>query len=352
MTTTTDELVYRYVATRAHCATTEGGSTSTWPRLVAADRTRGSPKASSRAPQTAARALLLVANVAGARFWTPPNMVAAAIEAADPVVTTSNDGAPLRVVLAVLRRLRAVRLGRRRARRHRALARHHERRRQPAAPVGARPDRGLAIPCTSRVGHDELAVSTLDGRVVEKTRAAPRALGARASPRSRSPRPPSSPSFELCERGLASVPPAAAEGRKPRRALGRAVRHGSEALDAASAGSVAVGGIERLRVLREMAPFIRVGDRVRPSRRAGRARTRARAPCGRSTSKVATSRSALSPEPSRGFSVRAVCSTHPRHGVDAKVEAAAAAGRLGYDVRRAEWFPRELPVQPSHPRQT
>ena len=68
--------------------TTEGGSSSTWPPLVAAHRIRRWPKASSAAP-TAARALLLVANVAGARFWTPPNMVAAAIEAADPVVTTS-----------------------------------------------------------------------------------------------------------------------------------------------------------------------------------------------------------------------------------------------------------------------
>ena len=42
--------------------------------------------------QSTARALLVVGQVAGTRFWMPPNMVIAAILAADPVVTTSKSG--------------------------------------------------------------------------------------------------------------------------------------------------------------------------------------------------------------------------------------------------------------------
>ena len=82
MTTTTDELVYRYVG--ASSLRDDGG------RLELDLATSGGcapnpslAEASSARPGTVARALLLVANVAGARFWTPPNMVAAAIEAAD-----------------------------------------------------------------------------------------------------------------------------------------------------------------------------------------------------------------------------------------------------------------------------
>jgi hypothetical protein len=41
--------------------------------------------------QQFAAALLVVAKVARSRFWTPPNMVAAAIRAADPVVTGNRD---------------------------------------------------------------------------------------------------------------------------------------------------------------------------------------------------------------------------------------------------------------------
>ena len=105
MTSATDELVYRYVqasslrddGSRLDLALATSGGCAPNPWLA---------DGFLRAPQTAARALLLVANVAGARFWTPPNMVAAAIEAADPVVTTSQQALRFVREAAVLSDLR------------------------------------------------------------------------------------------------------------------------------------------------------------------------------------------------------------------------------------------------------
>lgn len=92
------ELVYRYPApSRLALAdghadlrlATSGGSTATG----AAEHPHFFDGEVAHADQTAV-ALLAVARVARTRFWTPPGMVAAAIRAADPVVTS--DGRNLR----------------------------------------------------------------------------------------------------------------------------------------------------------------------------------------------------------------------------------------------------------------
>ena len=140
MTTTTDELVYRYVGPsalrddegRLELDLATSGGCGPNPSLA---------EGFLHAPQTAARALLLVANVAGARFWTPPNMVAAAIEAADPVVTTSRRRSRFESFSRCCGVYATVRPGRGCGRRQRPLARDDERRRQPTAPGLARANR-------------------------------------------------------------------------------------------------------------------------------------------------------------------------------------------------------------------
>ncbi len=105
-------------------------------------------------------------------------------------------------------------------------------------------------------------------------------------------------------------------------------------------GALAVGGIERLRVLREMAPFIRAVTAF--GRQGGSASQGSSCSVWSVDVEGGHLALALSPEPSRGFSGEGGLLYASSNAVDAKVEA-AAAGRLGYDVRRAEWFPRELP---------
>lgn len=82
----TPEHVYRYLApsevSGGDCRLATSGGVGDHPVLA---------EGFIAAPQPAARALLVVAGVASKRFWTPPNMVAAAILAADPVVTASAD---------------------------------------------------------------------------------------------------------------------------------------------------------------------------------------------------------------------------------------------------------------------
>ena len=120
-------------------------------------------------------------------------------------------------------------------------------------------------------------------------------------------------------------------------------------------GALAVGGIERLRVLREMAPFIRSVTAFGCQGGSASHGTASHGTSSHGTSSHGTSCSvwsvevegghlalALSPEPFRGFSGEGGLLYASSNSVNSKAEA-AAAGRLGYDVQRAEWFPRELP---------
>ena len=337
MTTTADDLVYRYVAASAlrddggrlelDLATSGGCGPNPWLA-----------EGFLRAPETAARALLLVANVAGARLLDPAQHGRRRHRGRRPRRHDVERGTQVRVVLAVLRCLRTVRLGRRRARRHRPLARDHERRRQPAPPRLARtnrPSRSLAPARWSRRARREHARRT--GR--REARAAPRALGAR-----------------LCRgRGRHLHPRARARAleRGPRQFLQQLPRGGSRGVGWVvpsgtgarlstrhAPGALAVGGIERLRVLREMAPFIRVVTAF--GRQGGSASQGSSCSVWSVDVEGGHLALALSPEPSRGFSGEGGLLYASSTAVDAKVEG-AAAGRLGYDVRRADWFPRELP---------
>ncbi len=337
MTTTTDELVYRYVG--ASSLRDDGG------RLELDLATSGGcgpnpwlAEGFLRAPQTAARALLLVANVAGARFWTPPNMVAAAIEAADPVVTTS------RVALRFESFSRCcgvyARFDMDAAALDGTVHSHGTTNVDVNPPLRASLARiGPRDPLHLRVGHEELAVSTLDGRVVEK----------------RVPLP------ERWVRGFAEVavatstlePTLVLSNAALRQFLQQLPRGGSRGVrwvvpsgtgarlsTRHAPGALAVGGIERLRVLREMAPFIRSVTAF--GRQGGSASQGSSCSVWSVDFEGGHLALALSPEPSRGFSGEGGLLYASSNAVSSKVEA-AAAGRLGYDVQRAEWFPRELP---------
>jgi hypothetical protein len=337
MTTATEELVYRYLsASSLHddgrrleldLATSGGCGPNPWLA-----------EGFVRSPQTAARAWLLVANVAAARFWTPPNMVAAAIEAADPVVTTSRDALRFESfsrccgVYARFDMDAAALDG--------VVHSHGTTNVDVNPPLRAALARiGPRDPLHLRIGYDELSVSTLDGRFGEKRVPLPerwvRGFAEVAIATSTV-----EPTLELSNAGLRQFLQQLPRGES--RGVRWVVPSGTGArLSTRHApGGLAVGGIERLRVLREMAPFIRAVTAF--GRQGGPARQ------GRSCSvwsvEIEGGRLtlALSPEPSRGFSGEGGLLYASSNAVDAKVEA-AAAGRLGYDVQRAEWFSRELP---------
>ena len=140
MTTTTDELVYRYVGRertprrRGRLDLDLATSGGCGPNPMA--RRRLPPRAADRGTRVASRRQRRRRAV-----LDPAQHGRRGDRGRRPRRHHLERGAPLRVVLAMLRRLREVRHGRGRARRHRALARHHERRRQPAAPGRARTDR-------------------------------------------------------------------------------------------------------------------------------------------------------------------------------------------------------------------
>ena len=109
-------------------------------------------------------------------------------------------------------------------------------------------------------------------------------------------------------------------------------------------GAVPAGGIERLRFLRELAPFVSTltafGSPGSSDVAAATAWV-AEVEGGRLTF-------ALSPSPSRGFSgegglLHALAAPDP--GTD-RIEG-ASVGRVGYDVTTASWFPRDLPFDRS-----
>ena len=337
MTTATDELVYRYV--EASSLRDDGG------RLELALATSGGCAPNPwladgflRAPQTAARALLLVANVAGARFWTPPNMVAAAIEAADPVVTTSRQA----VRFESFSRCCGVyaRFDMDDAALDGNVHAHGTTNVDVNPPLRAALARvGPRDPLHLRVGNDQLAVSTLDGRVVEKRVPLPERWVrgfAEVAVATSTLEPTLQLSNAALRQFLQQLPRGGTRGVRWVVPSGSGVRLSTRH----APGALAVGGIERLRILREMAPFIRA---VTAFGRRGGPASHGSSCCVWSVEvdggHVAL---ALSPEPSRGFSGEGGLLHASSNAVNTKMEA-AAAGRAGYDVQRSEWFPRELP---------
>jgi hypothetical protein len=264
-------------------------------------------------------------------------MVAAAIEAADPVVTTSSEALRFESfsrccgVYARFDMDAAALDG--------TVRSHGTTNVDINPPLRAELARiGPRDPLHLRVGHDEVALSTLDGRVVEKRVPLPerwvRGFAEVAVATSTL-----EPTLEITNAALRQFLQQLPTGGS--RGVGWVVPSGTGARLSTrrSPGALAVGGIERLRVLREIAPFIRAVTAF--GRHGGASRGSS---CSVWSVAIEGGRLALalSPEPSRGFSGEGGLLYASSNAVDAKVEA-AAAGRLGYDVQRAEWFPRELP---------
>ena len=335
--TRTEEHVYRYLrptevrrdAGGAEIALATSGGCAANPSLA---------QGFLVAPQPAARAMLLVANVAAARYWTPPNMVAAAIQAADPVITASDAGLRLESfsqccgVYARFDLDRAAFDG--------PVDVHGTTNIDVNPPLRSALARiGARDPVHLEVGHDEVTVATLDGRVIEKKVPLPERW-VRGFAEAGVATSPLEPVFELANAGLRQFLQQLPSGST--RGVSWVVPSGSSARLSTrpSAAGVAVGGVERLRALRELTPFIRSAT-VFGVRGASASEASACSVWSMSIEGGCVAL-ALSPEPSRGFSGEGGLLLAAPHGLDAKLEA-AAAGRLGYDAARAEWFVRELP---------
>jgi hypothetical protein len=295
------------------------------------------------APQPAARALLAVAGVAGKRFWTPPGMVAAAIAAADPVVTTSSEALRFESFsqcCGVYARFdlpadafdgQVHRHGTTNVDVNPAL-------RAALARVGARD------PLRLRVGADEIAVTTIDGQVIERRVPLPERW-VRGFAEVSVALSSLEPVFELGAAGLRRFLDALPTS--PTRGPGWVVPSGPTARVSSrpGGGGVAAGGVERLRFLRELAPFVSSLTALGPvgaGAGEGASAWIAAVEGGRLTV-------AISPAASRGFSgegglLHALAAAD--HAADRRIEQ-AGVGRLGYDSVAGSWFARDLPFDRS-----
>lgn len=338
------EHVYRYLAPSelvdGSCRLATSGGVADHPALA---------EGFVAAPQPAARSLLVVAGVAGTRFWTPPNMVAAAVLAADPVVTASDEALRFESFsqcCGVYARFDLLADG--------LDGTVH---RQGTTNVDVNPPLRAALarvgsrdPLRVRVGADDLAVTTVEGQVVEKRVPLPERW-VRGFAEAAVALSPLEPVFELSAAGLRRFLDALPTS--PTRGSGWVVPSGATARVASrpAAGGVATGGVERLRFLRELAPFTASLTAFGPADAGASEGTTAwvaELDGGRLTF-------ALSPAASRGFSGEGGL-LHALAGADGpespdgdgvrRIEQ-ASVGRLGYDPSTASWFARDLPFDRS-----
>jgi hypothetical protein len=335
------------------------------------------------APRQTAQALLVVAEVARTRYYEPPNMVAARIAAADPVVTSNLDRLRFESFSAcagVYARLDlepGVLDGRPREwgttnvdfnpPMRAALARIHD-------------DEAMLM----HVGHDEVRVETLGGSAVERKVPLPeRWLKGFAEVQVASAHMVLRHELPAVEarRFLQSLPRTKSRSVAWATPAGGGLRLSSRRDDAA----VCLAGPERLRLLEKLLPFTRVLRVYGPAP----TRDRAAEP-GAWELELDGARLVfgLSPELFRGFSgeggvladlagadetvVEEVAETlhgEPaidvdevsrvsgieRSGVQTALGALGAAGRVGYDLAQSAYFHRELPydrgaLEKMHPR--
>ncbi len=337
-TVATPEHVYRYLAPSevagGDCRLATSGGVADHPSLA---------DGFVAAPQPAARALLVVAGVAGKRFWVPPNMVAAAILAADPVVTASADSLRFESFsqcCGVYARFDLT-----------TDAFDGQVHRDGTTNVDVNPPLRAALarvgsrdPLRLRIGTEEIAVTTIEGQVIEKRVPLPERW-VRGFAEVSVALSPLEPVFELSAAGLRSF----LDGlpTSPTRSPSWVVPSGRTARVASrgAAGGVAIGGVERLRFLRELAPYVSSLTAFGPAGAAAGEGTSAWIAAlegGRLTF-------AVSPTPSRGFSgegglLHALAM--PDDVGDGRIEQ-ASVGRLGYDSATASWFARDLPFDRS-----
>jgi SWIM zinc finger len=335
------------------------------------------------APRQTAQALLVVAEVARTRYYEPPNMVAARIAAADPVVTSNVDRLRFESFSAcagVYARLdlepgvldgRAYDWGTTnvdfnppmRA----ALARIHD-------------DESVLM----HVGHDEVRVTTLGGSAVEKKVPLPeRWLKGFAEVQVASAQMLLQQELPAVEarRFLQSLPRTKSRSVAWAVPAGRGLRLSSRA----AAGAVCLAGPERLRLLEKLLPFAKTLRAYGPPPSATGAAAPSVWELELDGARVVF---AVSPELFRGFSgeggvlsdlasadetvVDAVAEAlHGEPEIDTEEVAEAtglertsvqtalgalgAAGRVGYDLAHGAYFHRELPydravLETMHPR--
>lgn len=333
-------------------------------------------------PELVAASLLVCARVAGSRFYLPANMIAAILRAADPVVTSNGDrlrwesfsaccGVYARCDLLPAA-LAAPPL---------ATGTTNVDLNEPVREALAR--LGTGEPLHLRVGADELAVTTLEGSVIERKVPLPaRWLKGFAE-------------VQLACAGMQlRAELAAAEARRFIQSVPASTRGGMWAVPAgrtlrltarAGAGAIGLAGPERLRVLQPLLRFA-VGLRVYGPSGAS--------PDGAPSAweldfGAARFTLVLSPAASRGFSgeggilhdlaadgtaedaelTSELLAWQPKVDVDALARAAglsaerarralnrlAAAGQVGFDLAEGGYFHRELPydraaLETMHPR--
>ena len=334
-------------------------------------------------PRQTAQALLVVAEVARTRYYEPPNMVAARIAAADPVVTSNLDRLRFESFSAccgVYARLDlepGVLDGRPRQwgttnvdfnpPMRAALARVHD-------------DEAMLM----HVGHDEVRVETLAGSAVERKVPLPdRWLKGFAEVQVASAFMVERHELAAVEarRFLQSLPRTKSRSVAWATPAGRGLRLSSRADDAA----VCLAGPERLRLLEKVLPFAKTLRAYGPPPERGRGAEPSAWEVELEGARIVF---ALSPELFRGFSgeggvlsdlagaeddvvddvaetlhgepvidVEAVSDATgiDRTHVQSALGALGGAGRVGYDLRQSAYFHRELPydravLEKMHPR--
>jgi len=332
-----------------------------------------------------AQALLVVARVSRTRFYTPPNVVAAVLRAADPVVTSTDEGLRFEafsVCCGVYARLDVV-----------SDALDCEYRVTGVTNVDVNPPLRQALaglraaePLHLSVGDDEVRVTTLDGTVTEEKVTLPtrwckgfaetQFLSARMGMR-----------YELDSASARSFIQALPRGTATKSVMWAAPSLRSLRLASSpSTGAVCLAGPERLRVVE---PLLRYATGLRAY--AADTNTRSLPMASGWVMELPGARLtiALSPEKSRGFSgegavlqglatstvgddadlVSAMLNFEPRidvgqlaadtgltaQRVSDALGVLASSGQVGYDLEAGAYFHRPLPLVPEaltvlHPR--
>ncbi|MBM3676533.1 MAG: SWIM zinc finger family protein [Actinobacteria bacterium] len=334
-------------------------------------------------PRQAAQALLVVSEIARTRFFTPPNMVVAAILAADPVVTSNVDRlrfesfSACRGVYARLDLEPGALAG---AFSEWGTTNVDFNPPMRAALAGVRDADGMLV----NVGHDEVSVTTLQGSALEKKVPLPDSwLKGFAEVQLASARMLAYHELSGVEarRFLQSLPRGKGRGAAWATPAGQGLRIASRP----DPRAVCVASPERLRLLERLLPFARSLRVYGPPASGARS---AEASAWELTLEDARVTFVVSPELFRGFSgegnvlgdlagaddasVGAVAqSLHGEPAIEpeavAKVTGLAvgavqsalavlgAAGRVGFDLGRSAYFHRELPfdravLEGMHPR--
>jgi SWIM zinc finger len=327
------------------------------------------------APRQTAQALLVVAEVARTRYYEPPQMIAARILAADPVVTSNVDRLRFESFSAcagVYARLDLDPSLLQRSATAWGTTNVDFNPPMRAALAGIRDADAMLM----NVGHDEVAVTTLGGTEVEKKVPLPeRWLKGFAEVQVAAARMILRHELSAVEarRFLQSLPRGKSRGLAWATPAGNALRLASRP----DSASVCLAGPERLRLLEKLVQFARALRVYGPLPEEG---PRSAEPSAwELVLDGARVVFAVSPEPFRGFSgeggvlhdlaaadedvvERLAADLHGQPEIDVETHAErvalgalGAAGKVGYDLAKSAFFHRELPydralLEKMHPR--